>query len=72
MVTLGEWGVLMSEVPLLAAGGIKRKGSIAGERSEREFFIDNLLIRIHLIIGMILADWPCAMGGERSPEGRRS
>ena len=30
--------------------------------SEREFFIDNLLVRIHLIIEMILADRPCAMG----------
>ena len=28
---------------------------------EREFFIDNLLVRIHSIIGMILEDWPCAM-----------
>ena len=30
--------------------------------SEREFFIDNLLVRIHLIIKMILVDRPCAMG----------
>ena len=29
---------------------------------EREFFIDNLLARIHVIIEMILVDWPCAMG----------
>jgi hypothetical protein len=29
---------------------------------EREFFFDNLLIRIQLIIQMILADRPCAMG----------
>ena len=28
---------------------------------EREFFIDNLLVRIHLIIEMILVDRPCAM-----------
>jgi len=28
---------------------------------EREFFIDNLLVRIHLIIETILMDWPCAM-----------
>ena len=27
----------------------------------REFFIDNLLIRIYLIIEMILVDRPCAM-----------
>ena len=29
---------------------------------EKEFFIDNLLVRIHLIIDMILVDRPCAMG----------
>ena len=30
--------------------------------TEREIFIDNLLVRIHLIIVMILVDRPCAMG----------
>ena len=30
--------------------------------AEREVFIDNLLIGIHLIIGMILVDQPCALG----------
>ena len=30
---------------------------------EKEFFIDNLLVRIHLIIEMILVDRPCAMQG---------
>ena len=30
---------------------------------EREFFIDNLLVRNHLIIEMILVDRPCAMRG---------
>ena len=29
---------------------------------EREFFIDNLLVQIHLIVEMILVDRPCAMG----------
>jgi len=29
---------------------------------EREFFVDNLLVRIHLIIEMILVDRPCVMG----------
>ena len=28
----------------------------------REFFIDTLLVRIHLIIEMNLVDRPCAMG----------
>ena len=32
------------------------------DQREREFFIDNLLVRIHLIIEMILVDRPCAMG----------
>jgi len=29
---------------------------------ERELFIDNLLVRIHLIVEMILLDRPCVMG----------
>ena len=29
---------------------------------EREFFVVNLLVRIHLIIEMFLVDRPCAMG----------
>jgi len=33
-----------------------------GAWGEREFFIGNLLVRIHLIIEMILIDRPCAMG----------
>ena len=30
--------------------------------AERDFFIDNLLVRIHLIIEMILVDRLCTMG----------
>ena len=30
--------------------------------AEREFFIDNLMVRIDFIIGMMLEDWLCAMG----------
>ena len=33
-----------------------------GHLPEREFFIDNLLVRIHLIIEIIVVDWPCAIG----------
>jgi len=33
----------------------------ASVMSEREIVIDNLLVRIHLIIEMILVDRPCAM-----------
>ena len=29
---------------------------------EREFLTDNLLVRIHLLIEIILVDRPCAMG----------
>ena len=29
---------------------------------EREIFIDNLLVRVHWIIEMIVVEWPCAMG----------
>jgi hypothetical protein len=29
---------------------------------EKEFFVDNLLVRIYFIIEMILVDRPCAMG----------
>jgi len=32
------------------------------EARQREFFIDNLLVRIHLIIEMLLVDRPCAKG----------
>ena len=31
------------------------------EAAERDFFINNLLVRMHLIIEMILVDRPCAM-----------
>ena len=30
---------------------------------EKEFLIDNILVRIHSIIQMILVDQSCAMGG---------
>jgi hypothetical protein len=29
---------------------------------QRDFFVDNLLVRIHLIIEMISEGWPHAMG----------
>ena len=39
---------------------------------EREFYIDDLLVRIHLIIEMILVDGPCGklflVGGMGNPE----
>ena len=33
-----------------------------GSGEDRVFFIDNLLVRIHVIIEMILVDRPCVMG----------
>jgi hypothetical protein len=53
------WG-LVSPVPLSARH--KRRSAQAGGPDQRVFFIDNLLVQIHVIIEMILVDWPCAMG----------
>ena len=39
-----------------------RQTTLRSER-ERDFLIDNLLVRIHLIIEMILVDRPFALGG---------
>jgi len=41
---------------------IGKTSSTMGYAREREFFIDKLLVRIHLIIEMILVDRPCALG----------
>ena len=40
--------------------GVRALGLVAD--LEREFFTDNPLVRIHLIIEMVSVDWPCAMG----------
>jgi hypothetical protein len=32
-----------------------------GREREREFYIDNLLVRMHFIIETILVDRPCSM-----------
>ena len=42
--------------------GVWLAGRVAGAGAEREFFIDNLVVRIHLIIEMILVDRPRAIG----------
>ena len=44
------------------AGTRKVSEGVPAGNGERDFFIDNLLIRIHLIIEMILVNPPCAMG----------
>ena len=47
-------------LPDVPAQRFKAGGRCAGR--EREFFVDNLLVRIHSIIEMILVNRPCAMG----------
>ena len=64
MVVLGGWSVSYEQGT--PAVGASRVGWIAmiqmlAEQKEREIFIDNLLVRAHLIIEMILVDRPCAM-----------
>jgi len=44
------------------AGGGAGADANPSREKEREFFIDNLPVRIHLIIEMILVDRPCVMG----------
>ena len=47
----------MSEVPLY-----QRTTCDTVRMREREIFIDNLLVRVHCIIEMIVVERPCAMG----------
>ena len=35
---------------------------VRSKEREREIFIDNLLVRVHWIIEMIVVERPCAMG----------
>ena len=58
----------MSEVPLYLYGarvffdqGWNKWTAFLRRDAEREIFMDNLLIRIHSIIEMILIDRSCAM-----------
>ena len=70
MVVLGGLNFLMREVSLNdklyytlteshPSAGVRHTLVFA---SQRENFIDNLLVRVHLIIEMILVDRPCATG----------
>ena len=62
----GSCGVvrfLMGEVPLYPADTIHRLLPRASRHFlKKEFFVDNLLVRIHSLIEMNLVDRPCAMG----------
>jgi hypothetical protein len=44
------------------SGRYPKKIDHSHQEGEREFVIDNLLVRVHLIIEMNLVDRPCAMG----------
>ena len=64
------WGVGFLADLLVGHGGnqllsVLRPNLRGGK--EREFFVDDLMVRIHLIIVMILVDRPCAMGVLNSP-----
>ena len=61
--TVKCWGQNMEGQ--LGLGDTSDRGDDANGPSpprEREYFIDNLMVGIHLIIVMILVDRPCAMG----------
>ena len=68
MLFLGGWAFLMSKVPLYSddlvyqSGVSKSRCAPTLRAGGREYCIDNLLVRIHFIIEMILVDGPCAMG----------
>ena len=51
-------GVVVGDV-VVAMGGVAAGRRTIGK--EGEFCIDNLLVRIHSIIEMVLEDRPCAM-----------
>ena len=54
---------LMGEVPLQPADTIHRLLSRASRQSlKKEFFVDNLLVRIHSLIEMNMVDRSFAMG----------
>ena len=54
--------VLEYDSPYPQPSTLSPDSKVAHELHEREFFIYNLLVRIHLIIQIILVDRPCAMG----------
>jgi hypothetical protein len=54
---------LMGKVPLYPADTIHRLPPRASRHFlKKDFFVDNLLVRIHSLIGMKLVDRPCAHG----------
>ena len=61
VVIMGSGAVTMSETVHYMTQTQGKKVGVLKVR-KRDLFIDNLLVRIHLIIKMILVDRPCAMG----------
>ena len=61
LMVKGIWTSRLSMKNSLTHTGYSSIGKACGSASpETEFFIDNLLVRIHSIIEMILVDRPCA------------
>ena len=61
--SLGLVHFLMGKVPLYPADTIHRLPPRASRHFlKKDLFVDNLLVRIHSLIGMKLVDRPCAMG----------
>jgi len=58
----GERYNLLHEEPCILARSDPSRLAHTCNQAKREFFIDNLLVRIHVIIEMILLERPCAMG----------
>jgi len=57
-----QGGAISAEAVLRRRVTRARNLSVTRALAAGEFFIDNLLVRIHFIIEMILVDRPCAMG----------
>ena len=56
------WCVGVSGVVFWVDGGVVVAFLAENTPKRQRVFIDNLLVRIHLIVEMILAERPCAMG----------
>ena len=54
--------ILIEIQPLGLCGHTAGYKAIFGGPSESEIFIDNLLVRVHWTIEMIVVERPCAMG----------
>ena len=52
-----------NEMPASLGVGV---GGEEFREAEREFFIDNPLVRMHFVVEMILVDWLRGIGGEES------